>query len=88
MAGLSVIFKAIDEISDKLDAMSSAGNKTLDAFDKLSDTADKAFANTTEETQKATEAMERRRRQPITGRMQLAIMIRAVWKRFIQQKNL
>ncbi len=44
MAGLSVIFKAIDEISDKLDAMSSAGNKTLDAFDKLSDTADKAFA--------------------------------------------
>lgn len=59
MAGLSVIFKAIDEISDKLDAMSSAGNKTLDAFDKLSDTADKAFANTTEETQKATEAMEK-----------------------------
>lgn len=31
---------------------------------------------------------KRRRRQPITGRMQLAIMIRAVWKRFIQQKNL
>ena len=59
MAGLSVIFKAIDEISDKLDAMSSAGNKTLDAFDKLSDTADKTFANTTEETQKATEAMEK-----------------------------
>lgn len=59
MAGLSVIFKAVDEISDKLDAMSNAGNKALDAFDELSDTADKAFANTTEGTQKAAESMEK-----------------------------
>lgn len=59
MAGLSVIFKAIDEISDKFDAMSSAGNKALDAFDKIADSADKALSNATEGTQKATDAMEK-----------------------------
>ena len=58
MAGLSVIFKAIDEISDKLDAMSSAGHKPIDAFDTLSDPADKAFANNTAVTQEATAAKE------------------------------
>lgn len=59
MAGLSVIFKAIDEISDKFDAMSNAGNKALDAFDKIADSADKALSNATEGTQKATDAMEK-----------------------------
>ncbi len=59
MAGLSVIFKAVDEISSKFDAMSSAGTRTLDSFDRIENAANQAFSSVTEETQKTADAMEK-----------------------------
>lgn len=40
MAGLSVIFRAVDEISSRFDAMVSAGTQALDSFDRIGAAAD------------------------------------------------
>lgn len=59
MAGLSVIFKAVDEISSKFDAMSSAGTRALDAFDRVGNNADQALSRVTQGTSQAADAMDR-----------------------------
>lgn len=59
MSGLSVIFKAVDEISSKFDAMVSSGTKALDAFDQIGDSADRAFSSVEEGSQRAADAMDR-----------------------------
>ncbi len=43
MAGLSVIFRAVDEISSRFDAMVSAGTRALDSFDRIEAAADSSY---------------------------------------------
>ena len=43
MAGLSVIFRAVDEISSRFDAMVSAGTRALDSFDRIGAAADSSY---------------------------------------------
>lgn len=59
MTGLSVIFKAVDEISSKFEAMTSAGTKALDSFDKIENTADSAFQKVVDKTEEASKAMDK-----------------------------
>ena len=59
MAGLSVIFKAVDEISDRFDAMASSGTKALDAFDRIEDSVDRAFSSVETGSQRVADAMDR-----------------------------
>lgn len=59
MAGLSVIFKAVDEISSKFDAMSNAGTRALDAFDRVGNGAGQALSRVTQGTSQAADAMDR-----------------------------
>lgn len=59
MAGLSVIFRVVDEISARFDAMASSGTKALDAFDQIGDSADRAFSSVEEGSQRAADAMDR-----------------------------
>lgn len=59
MAGVSVKFKAIDEISSKFDAMVTAGERALDAFDKMESSADKAYSTVSDGAEQASGAMDR-----------------------------
>ncbi len=59
MAGLSVIFRAVDEISTRFDAMAGAGTKALDAFEQIGDSADRAFSSVEEGSRRAADAMDR-----------------------------
>ena len=43
MAGLSVVFRAVDEISARFDAMVSAGTRALDSFDRIGAAADSSY---------------------------------------------
>lgn len=59
MAGVSVKFKAVDEISAKFDAMVTAGERALDAFDKMESSADKAYSTVSDGAEQASDAMDR-----------------------------
>lgn len=59
MAGLSVIFRAVDEISSRLDAMVSAGTRALDSFDRIGAAADSSYDVISEGAAGAADAMER-----------------------------
>lgn len=59
MAGVSVIFRAIDDISSRFDAMVSAGTRALDSFDRLEAAADSSYETISEGAADATEAIER-----------------------------
>lgn len=59
MAGVSVKFKAVDEISSKFDAMVTAGERALDAFDKMESSADKAYSTVSDGAEQASDAMDR-----------------------------
>ena len=59
MAGVSVKFKAVDEISAKFDAMVTAGERALDAFDKMESSADKAYSTVSDGAEQASNAMNR-----------------------------
>lgn len=59
MAGLSVIFRAVDEISSRFDAMVSAGTRALDSFDRIGAAADSSYDVISEGAADAADAMER-----------------------------
>lgn len=59
MAGLSVVFKAVDEISSRFDAMVSAGSRALDSFDRISAAADSSYEAISDGAAEAAEAMDR-----------------------------
>lgn len=59
MAGVSVKFKAIDEISSKFDAMVTAGERALDTFDKMESSADKAYSTVSDGAEQASDAMDK-----------------------------
>lgn len=59
MAGLSVIFRAVDEISSRFDAMVSAGTRALDSFDRIGSVADSSYEVISEGAAGAADAMER-----------------------------
>lgn len=59
MAGLSVIFRAVDEISSRFDAMVSAGTRALDCFDRIGAAADSSYDVISEGAAGAADAMER-----------------------------
>lgn len=58
MAGVSVRFSAIDEISTRFEAMANAGSNALDTFDNLESAADAAFETVANSVTEASEAME------------------------------
>lgn len=59
MAGLSVIFKAVDEISSRFDAMVSAGTRALDSFDRIGAAADSSYDVISEGAVGAADAIDR-----------------------------
>lgn len=59
MAGLSVIFRAVDEISSRFDAMVSAGTRALDSFDRIGAAADSSYDVISEGAAGAADAMDR-----------------------------
>lgn len=59
MAGLSVVFRAVDEISARFDAMVSAGTRALDSFDRIGAAADSSYDVISEGAAGAADAMER-----------------------------
>ena len=59
MAGVSVKFKAIDEISAKFDAMTSAGERALDYFDKMQTGGNSAYSAVTDAADKAASAISK-----------------------------
>lgn len=59
MAGLSVIFRAVDEISSRFDAMVSAGTRALDSFDRIGSAADSSYDVVSEGAAGTADAMER-----------------------------
>lgn len=59
MAGLSVIFKAVDEISSKFEAMTSAGTRALDSFDRIAAAADSSYESISEGAAEAAEAIDK-----------------------------
>ena len=59
MAGVSVKFKAVDEISAKFDAMVTSGERALDAFDKMESSADKAYSTVSDGADQASSAMDK-----------------------------
>lgn len=59
MAGVSVTFRAIDEISSRFDAMFSAGAKALDSFDRIGVAADSSYETICDGATDAANAMER-----------------------------
>lgn len=59
MAGLSVVFRAVDEISTRFDAMANAGVRALDLFDRIGAAADSSYDVISEGAAGAADAMER-----------------------------
>jgi TP901 family phage tail tape measure protein len=59
MAGVSVVFKAIDDISSRFDTMTAAGAKALDSFDRMEAAADSSYDAISEGAAGAADAMER-----------------------------
>lgn len=59
MAGVSVKFKAIDEISSRFDAMVTAGERALETFDRMESSADTAYSTVSDGAENASRAMDR-----------------------------
>lgn len=59
MAGLSIIFKAIDEISSKFDSIATCGSKAVERFDELGAAADKAYTEMADAAFGASDALEK-----------------------------
>ena len=59
MAGLSVVFRAVDEISARFDAMVSAGTRALDSFDRIGAAADSSYDVISEGATGAADAIDR-----------------------------
>lgn len=59
MAGLSVKFRAVDDISSRFDAMVSAGTRALDTFDRLESAADSSYETVSNGASQAAQAIER-----------------------------
>lgn len=59
MAGISVVFKAVDDISSRFDTMTAAGAKALDSFDRMEAAADASYGVISEGATGAADAMER-----------------------------
>lgn len=59
MAGLSVVFRAVDEISTRFEAMTSAGERALNAMDQISNVANNAMSNVSSSGDEISQAMER-----------------------------
>ena len=59
VAGLSVVFRAVDEISTRFDAMANAGVRALDLFDRIGAAADSSYDVISEGAAGAADAMER-----------------------------
>lgn len=57
MAGLSVTFRAVDELSAKMESMANAGNKALDSFERLGNAANNAFSDMDDSTRQIGEAV-------------------------------
>lgn len=58
MAGLSVKFTALDEISAKFDNMAKAGTKATEAFSNMERTGDKAMDNVASNMDNVTQGMK------------------------------
>lgn len=59
MAGLSVVFRAVDDISSRFEAMVSAGTRALDSFDQIEAAADSSYEAISEGAAGAAEAIDR-----------------------------
>lgn len=59
MAVLSVVFKAVDDISSRFDAMANAGNRALDCFDRIGTAADSSYGVLSEGAAEAVDAIGR-----------------------------
>lgn len=59
MAGVSVVFKAVDDISSRFDTMTAAGVKALDSFDRMEAAADSSYGTISEGAAGAADAMNR-----------------------------
>ncbi len=59
MAGVSIKFKAVDEISARFEAMFSEGEKALDAFERLGNGADLAYSAVVDGTMEAADAIDK-----------------------------
>ena len=59
MAGLSVVFRAVDEISTRFDAMANAGVRALDLFDRIGAAADSSYEAILEGATGAANAIDR-----------------------------
>lgn len=57
MAGISVTFGAVDEISSRLEEMASAGAQALDTFERIGSTADSAYSTVAESATGTAEAI-------------------------------
>lgn len=72
MAGLSVKFTALDEISAKFDNMAKAGTKATEAFSNMERTGDKAMDNVASNMDNVTQGMK-------TPQL-LQIIVQMLWK--------
>lgn len=59
MAGISVKFRAVDDISSRFDAMVSAGTRALDTFDRLESAADSSYEAISSGSSQAAQSVER-----------------------------
>nr|WP_300663090.1 phage tail tape measure protein [uncultured Acetatifactor sp.] len=59
MAGVSVVFKAVDDISSRFDTMTAASTKALDSFDRMEAAADSSYGAISEGAAEAVEAIDR-----------------------------
>ena len=59
MAGVSLKIKTIEDLSSKFDAMATAGERALDAFDRLESSADKAYSTVSVGTTQASDAIDK-----------------------------
>jgi len=59
MDGLSVIFRAVDEISSKFENMVSSGSKALNTFDELGAAADSTYSTISDGAKDASSSIER-----------------------------
>ena len=59
MAGLSVLFKGVDEISAKFDSMANAGARVLERLDEIEDSGNAAMNTITEQSEEAAKSIER-----------------------------
>ena len=58
MAGVSIVFKLIDEMSGRLNALSGAGNTLISHFESIENSANQAFSNIETGTERAAQSIE------------------------------